>query len=76
MFAINGLRTAAGQSAPGAAASLSSCATVLPPLILVRSASVRWVGAARSSVCIIAGGQAAPPITVRRKVLMRRLARP
>ena len=36
-----------------AAASASSCATVLPPLMLVRSASVRWVGIVRLRLRII-----------------------
>ena len=36
-----------------AAASASSWATVLPPLMLVRRASVRWVGVDRSRLFII-----------------------
>ena len=37
-----------------AVASASIWATVLPPLMLVRSASVRWVGVDRSRLFIIA----------------------
>ena len=37
-----------------AVASASIWATVLPPLMLVRSASVRWVGIDRSRLFIIA----------------------
>ena len=36
-----------------AAASASSCDTVLPPLMLVRSASVMWVGIVRLRLRII-----------------------
>ena len=44
--AVDLVYSASDMNGTAAAASASICATVLPPLMLVRRASVRWVGAA------------------------------
>ena len=50
---VRALSSASDMNGTVAAASASICATVLPPLMLVRSASVRCVGMLRSRLRII-----------------------